>query len=129
VNKKYVAWVSVVLYSILIFIGSSIPGDQVDLKGPGFDKLLHAIEYSILSLLLFNALRYNGKIGIRTVFWTTAIVSSVYGLSDEVHQLFVPLREFDVIDIICDMSGSILGAYAMFRLSNNKRRPLLNLDK
>jgi VanZ family protein len=124
VDKKYVAWAAFTIYCVIIFIGSSIPGDRIDIDGPGIDKLIHTVEYSILSLLLFLSLRLSRTIKTSVIFWISAIGSSLYGLSDEIHQLFVPLREFDVLDIICNASGSILGAYVMFRyLNKDSRRP------
>jgi VanZ family protein len=121
VNKKYFAWMAVVIYSVVIFIGSSIPGDHIGLETPGIDKLLHAIEYLVLSLLLFASLKFSITISNGTIFWLAAVGSSLYGLCDEIHQIFVPLREFDVLDIACDTSGSILGSYLMFRIANNVR--------
>jgi len=124
VDKKYVVWAAFTVYCVIIFVGSSIPGDRIDIDGPGIDKLIHTIEYSILSLLLFLSLRLSSTIEMNAVFWVSAIGSSLYGLSDEIHQLFVPLREFDVLDIICNTSGSIIGAYVMFRyLNKDSRRP------
>lgn len=123
-NKKYVAWAAFTVYSVLIFVGSSIPGDRIDIDGPGIDKLIHAVEYSILSLLLFISLRLSSTIRLNALFWISAISSSLYGLSDEIHQLFVPLREFDILDIVCNTSGSILGSYVMVRYFNkDSRRP------
>ena len=118
-KKKHVAWAAFTIYSVVIFLGSSIPGDRIDIDGPGIDKLIHAVEYLILSLLLFLSLRLSSTIRMNAIFWISAIGSSLYGLSDEIHQLFVPLREFDVLDIVCNTSGSILGAYILFRGSNN----------
>ena len=123
-DKKYVAWAAFTVYCVIIFVGSSIPGDRIDIDGPGIDKLIHTIEYSILSLLLFLSLRLSTTIKTNAVFWVSAIGSSLYGLSDEIHQLLVPFREFDVLDIICNTSGSIIGAYVMFRyLNKDSRRP------
>jgi VanZ family protein len=122
VDKKYVAWAAFIIYCVIIFVGSSIPGDRIDIDGPGIDKLIHTVEYSILSLLLFISLRLSSAIKSNAIFWISAISSSLYGLSDEIHQLFVPLREFDVLDIVCNTSGSILGAYVMFRYLNKDSR-------
>jgi VanZ family protein len=119
VNKRYFAWSAVAIYCTLIFIGSSIPGDRIGLETPGIDKLLHTIEYLVLSILLYSALKLQISLGERAVFWFTVAGSSLYGLSDEVHQIFVPLREFDPADIACDASGAILGSYLMFRIANN----------
>jgi VanZ family protein len=121
VNKKHFAWATVVSYCALIFIGSSIPGNRIALGISGIDKLIHTIEYSILSVLLFRSLTVSTTIQTESVFWIAVSVSSLYGLSDEVHQIFVPLRQFDVLDIASDASGSILGSYLMLRLSNNAR--------
>ena len=118
-KKKSLAWTAVILYAALIFVGSSIPGDQVALNPPGLDKLLHAIEYVILSYLLFGALRLTLSMKRTMIFWIAAVGASLFGLTDEVHQLFVPLREFDVLDIICDVSGSLVGSYLTFHGRNN----------
>jgi len=41
--------------------------------------------------------------------------SSLYGLSDEIHQYFVAYRDADIMDILADMAGSICGVY-IFKL-------------
>jgi VanZ family protein len=35
----------------------------------------------------------------------------LYALSDEVHQIFVPTRNFQVCDLIVDALGALLGLY------------------
>ena len=37
------------------------------------------------------------------------VISSLYGVSDEYHQLFVPGRTFDVFDMLADAIGSVVG--------------------
>ena len=67
---------------------------------------MHVIEYAILSLLLYRALiksRFKKYSIILAI-----IISALYGLSDEIHQLFVPGRAFDVLDLIFDFTGAIL---------------------
>ena len=36
---------------------------------------------------------------------------ALYGLSDEIHQLFVPLRQGDPLDLVADSVGAALGAW------------------
>ena len=54
---------------------------------------------------------------LRNVTWrvvmTAIAISSLYGVSDEFHQRFVPGRDFDVFDMAADALGSIAGAGAM----------------
>jgi VanZ family protein len=86
---------------VLIFILSSIPGKELPvLPFPGFDKIVHIIEYSVLGFLLSG-------IGKNTVF--IFLVGLLYGLSDEIHQIFVPFREFSLLDILSDAVGVYLG--------------------
>jgi len=76
-----------------------------------WDKILHTSEYAGLALLLIRALFGEG------LSWSTSalaavILSSVYGASDEWHQVFVPLREADISDWLADTIGASAGAFA-----------------
>ena len=41
----------------------------------------------------------------------SVVLSSLYGVSDEIHQYFVPFREADLLDVLADTLGSIMGVY------------------
>jgi VanZ family protein len=90
-----------------------------------WDKLLHTIEYAGLGLLLFRALRGEG-LEWRTSFVLTLVIVSMYGVSDEWHQSFVPMRSSDVQDWLVDMLGGTIGVMcyaAVSTLSRPPRRP------
>ena len=38
--------------------------------------------------------------------------SSLYGITDELHQHYVTYRNADLMDVLADVLGSILGVYA-----------------
>lgn len=82
----------------------------------------HLAAYAGLGVLTTRAL---GK-GLRDISWRMAVgaivISTLYGLSDECHQLFVPGRDFDVLDLAADAVGSIVGASAVGAWSIIKRR-------
>ncbi len=42
--------------------------------------------------------------------------STAYGISDEIHQYFVPCRSADVMDALADMVGSGMGVLCYFLL-------------
>jgi VanZ family protein len=44
--------------------------------------------------------------------------SSLYGMSDEVHQYFVPQRNADIMDFFADVMGSICGVYGIKIIKN-----------
>ncbi len=79
----------------------------------GFDKVLHVIEYAILGVLTFRALRY-ARMGQSEV--TIALLSImgivVFGLTDEFHQWFTPFRHVDGWDLMADALGGTLGVSA-----------------
>ena len=88
-------------------------GKIVEHKNTWFDNTLnnmaHTFVYFILGIL---ALRYFSK-GSRKfmrkyIIWAL-IFSVAYGASDEIHQLFVPLRSFSYEDLTMDTIGAILG--------------------
>ena len=68
----------------------------------------HFIEYTVLGFLLSHAL------GLRLGFWKSLlfaiVVASAYGVSDEIHQIFVPGRMCDPADWAVDTLGASLGA-------------------
>ncbi len=75
------------------------------------DKVLHAVEYGILSLLCYRGFRWAaGPAVARQALVLAIVTASVYGLTDEVHQLFVPFREAGWQDWLADIIGAVIGA-------------------
>jgi VanZ family protein len=83
---------------------------------------IHVAAYAGLGALTARA---TGK-GMRTVSWRAVliaiVISTLYGVSDEYHQLFVPGRSFDVLDMVADFIGSVAGASAVGAWSIIRRR-------
>jgi VanZ family protein len=98
------------IYAVLIFIISSIPG----LTPPplGFqleDKVYHFIEYAIFSSLLFLAF-FTAKMDFfkKNVFLFSSLIGIIYAYSDELHQRLIPGRSYDLYDFLADCLGIIL---------------------
>ncbi len=51
------------------------------------------------------------------VYIVSVLFCSLYGLSDEWHQSFVPGRDASLGDWLADTIGAVLAATAIFRLS------------
>jgi VanZ family protein len=58
----------------------------------------------------------------RRAFLFAVISSSLYGLSDELHQAFVPMRESSWLDEAANMIGSALGGGVVGVLSRGHGR-------
>ena len=66
-------------------------------------KLAHFTEYFILGLLCINLCKKKRDILYAILFCIG------YAISDEIHQLFVHGRSFQVRDIVIDSLGALLG--------------------
>ena len=122
----------------LIFIVSSL--EQTPIPPPkiewvGFDKILHFIEYGILSVLLTTAFVKTSPTWIpaRWIWVTAALISILYGVSDEIHQKYVPGRFATIADWVADAIGSIAGVLGTYfyhkkREKGIKMHPLVNLN-
>ncbi len=98
------------LFAGLIFFLSSRPVlPAPDL--PGFDKLAHLCEYGVFGLLLARGFRAYGMTP-RVAIALAAVAASAYGVSDELHQGFVPGRSVEVLDWLSDTAGGAMGAAA-----------------
>lgn len=62
------------------------------------EEAMHFVQYGVLSLLLFRA--YAHRYGDRGAFVCAALMGSLLGAFDEVIQWAVPLRYFDLRDIV-----------------------------
>jgi VanZ family protein len=83
---------------------------------------VHIAAYAGLGALTARAMAK----GTRDVTWRAVlgaiVISTVYGVSDEFHQRFVPGRSFDVLDMAADALGSVVGASAVWAWSIISRR-------
>jgi len=98
-------------YASLIFIISSFQLPAYVEKGPS-DKILHVIEYLILGFLTLGCFKNKNLFPILVVAF---LISFLYGISDEVHQYFVPGREFSIYDIAANSVGSLFGVLINFK--------------
>lgn len=115
---------------LLSAIFQLVKGLQADLLGPGVDVIssaAHFLEYAVFGFLLTNALRFHGlgvKLGaadqqakalryraiLKRACLLAIVLASLYGITDEFHQSFVPGRFPDPVDWLVDTFGATLGA-------------------
>lgn len=69
-------------------------------------RSFHLLLYLILGYLVYRALMASTG---RYAFWVALAACSLYGLSDEFHQRFVPGRSFQWFDLAFDIFGAFLG--------------------
>lgn len=96
-------------WMLLLFYLSSLPSSSLPQTIPGLDKLVHFVEYALLAALWSWALA--PRLAARPVFIASVIISFLYGVADEIHQLFVPGRSFEVGDILANCAGALAGSW------------------
>ena len=106
-------WVPVIVYAGIIVMFSSSSTPQTYLPGwTGVinDKVVHALEYAILAILCYRAFQHAAGPGLAEYAGFLGIVGAIlFGISDELHQYYVPLREADPWDIVANAVGSLVG--------------------
>ncbi len=95
----------------IIFHLSSEPDPLPQVTAHVWDKLLHTSEYAGLAVLLCRALLGEGLNWAAAILFAAAL-ASIYGGTDEFHQLFTPGRDSNVLDWVADTIGSSIGAVA-----------------
>ncbi|MFH2138938.1 MAG: VanZ family protein [Candidatus Omnitrophota bacterium] len=104
-------WLPVGIWAVIIFTLSSFSSfpDPVAPLGD-YSNIWHLAEYAILSFLLARALKNSKQETLSQKFRILAFVLAVfYGISDEFHQYFVPLRCVSVLDLAFDAVGAFIG--------------------
>lgn len=112
-------WLPLFVYAGFIFFLSSL-SVRADLAVPGLDKVMHLGEYLVFGVLLWRAIEksFPQDTLIKYYLWII-LFSFLYGISDEVHQLFVKSREFSFLDVFADVVGATFGGL-LYRFRTTK---------
>lgn len=124
--KIILSWASVVACMAIIFsLSAQTAGESSEVSGwlifmmklnvsqDFIRTVAHFLEYAGLAVLIFNALYQT--FGYQRPF-VALIISALYAVSDEIHQLFVEGRAFQISDIIIDSLGSASGIIVLILL-------------
>ena len=87
----------------------------------GLDKLLHACAFGSLAFALSYWFSTDAWLAKPFKYFTVVCLITVcYGISDEIHQIFVPGRDASIYDWFADCSGAVLAV--LLRISVVKVR-------
>lgn len=103
-------WPVALLWMLLIFALSSIPNEIQQPSRLPIDKAAHLVEFGVLGFLL--TWMASGRTPARAAAVAGIALTTLYGVTDELHQAFVPGRDPALDDLIADFAGAVLGAIA-----------------
>ena len=95
-----------------IFFLSSKPGDEIHLPAFAYSDLVaHVIAYAALGVTVCFALKddFRKSQPLKACVFTVAFCT-LYGISDEFHQYFVPGRFVSILDVCADTFGGVLAS-------------------
>ena len=135
-KRIILSWLPALVFMGVLFYCSSIPGDKIHLPDFRFsDKVAHFFAYSCLGWLLTLRKVLRGSLGSklesgkpivaeqrRSKDMLGQVVGILYGVSDEFHQIFVPLRDASVFDWSADALGVCAGSWLCRKMFAAARR-------
>jgi len=110
-RRRWVYWIPVLAVMALIFVLSSQSGLRVS-EDPAVDKPFrvtgHLLAFASLAGLLLVALSRGRRPRLRHAGIALG-VAVLYGITDELHQSFVPDRTGRIDDLFVDTIGALIG--------------------
>ncbi len=120
-SRRLRLWLPVLLYAAAIFLVSSMHNPPMP-DGVS-DKSGHRAAYCGLGLVVLRALAGAEWAGISAGTSLAAVgLTTAFGASDELHQVFVSGRSADVHDLVADATGAAAGVTAAWLAATLIRR-------
>jgi VanZ family protein len=119
-EKSSITWLAVLFIAGFIFYMSSLtfgPGESV----PNIATIFYHFFVFFWLGFFFSVVLVKGRVSSARFIMIAAIISLVYALSDEFHQLFVPSRSCSFFDFMVDSAG-ILSANLLYLFTLSIRR-------
>ena len=90
---------------------------------PEADKVVHVLVYAPLGFLMVYAL--SRSTSSANLIFFGAFLAFLYGLTDEIHQAFVPGRDASALDVMADGAGAMIGSsvFVWTRRNGSKGAP------
>ncbi|MCC6324614.1 MAG: hypothetical protein DCC43_03740 [Candidatus Brocadia sp.] len=107
-----------IMYASLIYFASSRDTSSVPLP-LHYDKAIHFIVFGLLSLMIcwtLSSFTFGNHWIVKII---VAIgITSLYGASDEFHQVFTPHRSVSVFDWLADTAGAATAAFLWYGITS-----------
>ena len=140
-SKKIITIILVLLWMILVFyLSNQIADDSAELSGGltrkvlqilhiidgktveeqgaienTFRKLAHFCLYTLGGILILSHINLY-KITDKKKVFISWILGTIYAISDEIHQLFIPGRSGEIRDVCIDSLGVVIGIILVLML-------------
>lgn len=118
-RPRWTAWIALAAWVGFLFYMSSQsppePRPTSTILRAWYMNLRHAPAYGLLATLILWSLARRGEPWASDrlrIVWAVAL-TTLYGVSDEIHQSFVPGRDASVLDLITDLVGALFALHLL----------------
>lgn len=128
-SPRVFAYTALGLWIVVIFYFSSQPPPEPHaVSGPFIGWLMNLRHAPAFGILAVFALWSTSRAGQRLVasrkrVWIAVLLAGLYGVTDEIHQSFVPGRDASVCDILTDLAGAWLAARLLWAVEEHVAVP------
>ena len=121
-NKVLLIYTPLIVYWLILFTATSLPVEKLPSIGLS-DKVNHLFAYFVLSVLVNLTLLFQRKSKFLFNYapLATLVISSFYGIADELHQMLIPGRSAEVLDWIADAIGTSAGVFLIYYLKRKQK--------
>jgi VanZ family protein len=102
-----------IVWPVIVVAAVVVASSQSHIAAPrgivGFDKIAHFSVYGLLATVLAR-IWFSGKRRPWRVVFLAVAITSLFGITDELHQSFTPGRSVELADWLADTGGATLAA-------------------
>ncbi|KKS31418.1 MAG: hypothetical protein UV00_C0005G0050 [candidate division WWE3 bacterium GW2011_GWF1_42_14] len=107
----------------VISILSSIKGPYIDAVGLGKESYHINAHFFLFVALCISYYYATGKVAL------SVVLTIIFGIFDELHQIFTPFRNASLFDIQVDSLGAVIGGIISWKFWPKIQNKLKNLQK
>lgn len=118
------------IHWLTILTLTSLPAES--LPSVGFsDKIQHLLAFFVLGFFLYLNMVFQNKYKSlkKSPVYYSILISILYAILDELHQLIVPNRSAEILDFVADAIGAFLGVYIALLILNSFKEIITNFLK
>ena len=121
--KSYKRWLPAIIVMAVITLLSSIKGPYIDAVGLGKESYHINGHFFFFVALCISYYYATKKVAL------SVVLTMIFGIFDELHQLFTPFRNASFFDIQVDSLGALIGGAFSWKLWPLIRNKLKNSQK
>ncbi len=109
-GKMFLYTAPAFVWAAVMLTVSSLPGSSLpSVSLWQWDKLAHAFEYLVFSILLVRWFVLGRGLHAPNALWMGAGIGAAFGLVDELHQIPIPFRQCTWQDLVANWAGVGMG--------------------